>query len=570
MSNAGTIVLRLAKRGLQQSTCLRPRGNNIGLRCLHSSLFDTPASSKSSLLAHASPRCPQYSQQRCFSRSTRCNFWPSPAAQILKAYGSGKKPEQGLRFQDGELDSQELTDIFGRRGPPPPIANYLLRILHGRRYDGTLDLPLPEDLELELSKYPRAFEEGLNWLRQAYPIDEDEAILARIEREEHALERDNPSELLQRGQDLRFYRGPQSGHYQAKLSEKEGDVYGVSELERLRAQNEAKFQKEEEELQAQIDERMTKVQEEQTNAVAQRPEQGLESAKEVRPPNSFEKWVLKAQNRAQSKLTLESPEVAQQSAGRRLLPSLLLTSLVAGGCFLYTQYWHRPKQSERFFPDLSLSVATIGALLAVNLAVFFAWRMPPFWSSLNKYFIIVPAYPYAFSMLGSLVSHQKLGHLLANMIPLVIFGLPLHEEVGRATFLAMFLSSGILGSFGSLARHTFSKVFVTTTLGASGCVYGVVSAYLWLHQDDRFSIMFLPKDLAEQLSFDGRSLLIALGALQVFGSLRPVKKIDYFDHLVGMAVGAVSAWWWQSNKEKNGGFPKKFQNWWKVTFSGSK
>lgn len=82
--------------------------------------------------------------------------------------------------------------------------------------------------------------------------------------------------------------------------------------------------------------------------------------------------------------------------------------------------------------------------------------------------------------------------------------------------------------------------------------------------------MFLPKDLAEQLSFDGRSLLIALGALQVFGSLRPVKKIDYFDHLVGMAVGAVSAWWWQSNKEKNGGFPKKFQNWWKVTFSGSK
>ncbi|KAK6383041.1 hypothetical protein LTS17_003711 [Exophiala oligosperma] len=494
----------------------------------------------------------------------------SKGVSILKAYGSGKKPEQGLRFQDGELDSQELTDIFGRRGPPPPIANYLLRILHGRRYDGTLDLPLPEDLELELSKYPRAFEEGLNWLRQAYPIDEDEAILARIKREEHALERDNPSELLQRGQDLRFYRGPQSGHYQAKLSEKEGDVYGVSELERLRAQNEAKFQKEEEELQAQIDERMTKVQEEQTNAVAQRPEQGLESAKEVRPPNSFEKWVLKAQNRAQSKLTLESPEVAQQSAGRRLLPSLLLTSLVAGGCFLYTQYWHRPKQSERFFPDLSLSVATIGALLAVNLAVFFAWRMPPFWSSLNKYFIIVPAYPYAFSMLGSLVSHQKLGHLLANMIPLVIFGLPLHEEVGRATFLAMFLSSGILGSFGSLARHTFSKVFVTTTLGASGCVYGVVSAYLWLHQDDRFSIMFLPKDLAEQLSFDGRSLLIALGALQVFGSLRPVKKIDYFDHLVGMAVGAVSAWWWQSNKEKNGGFPKKFQNWWKVTFSGSK
>jgi rhomboid-like protein len=172
-------------------------------------------------------QCPSDGQRRHFTQSNPYGFRRSSAVQILKQYGSGKKPEKGLRFQEGELSDEEVIAIFGSRAPPTNLGNYLLRVIHGRRHDGTLDLPLPEELEEELAKNPDAFEDGLQWLRTTYPIDEDAAILGRIEREEHALERDNPSELLQRGQDLGFYRGPQSGHYQAKLSGKEGDVFGV-------------------------------------------------------------------------------------------------------------------------------------------------------------------------------------------------------------------------------------------------------------------------------------------------------------------------------------------------------
>lgn len=418
-------------------------------------------------------------------------------AQRLKVYESDKKPERGLKFQRGELSSEEAHTIFGPQPPPATFANRLLRVLHGRRHDGTLDLPLPDDVQSQLDKYPYAFEDGLHWLRQTYPLDEDAAILARIEREEHELERDNPAELLQRGQDLGLYKGPQSGHYHAQLSDKEGDVYGVSELDKIRAENEAKFQREEEELEAQIEERMSKAQTEQSKALAQRPEQGIETANEIRPPNSFEKWIYRAQNRAQSKLTLESPEIAQQTTAGRLLPSFLLVTLAVGGSYLYAQYWTRPKRSERLFPDLSLSFSTIGTLVAINVAVFCAWRMPPFWKALNKYFIIVPAYPYAFSMLGSLFSHQKFTHILANMIPLAIFGLPLHEEVGRGTFLAIYLSAGLLGSLGSLARHSFQRTLITTTLGASGSVYGIVAAYLWLHAE---YVLPQPRSIAEKLT----------------------------------------------------------------------
>ncbi|EXJ94045.1 hypothetical protein A1O1_02438 [Capronia coronata CBS 617.96] len=562
MSNAGTVVLRLARKGLQQaSTCRYSLRAESKAGPGVTSLLSKPFFARPTVVSvpGASQCAPQ---QRCFSQLTRRGFRQSFAAYKLKPYESDKKPEKGLRFRKDDLNSQEVMTIFGPKPPPVQFANRLLRVLHGRRLDGTLDLPLPDDVQSELHKYPYAFDDGLHWLRQTYPIDEDAAILARIEREEHALERDNPAELMQRGQDLRLYQGPQSGHYHAPLSGKEGDVFGVSELDRMRAENEAAAKREEEELQAQIDKRMAQVQTERSQSLAQRPEQGLEAADEFRPPNTFEKWVLLAQNRAQSKLTLESPEIVQRGLLHRLLPSFLLVSILCGASYLYSQYWARPRQSDRFFPNISLSFATVGTLIALNLAVFAAWRFPPLWTSLNKYFIITPAYPYAFSMLGSLFSHQKFTHLLANMLTLILFGVPLHEEVGRGTFVAIYLCSGLVGSFASLARHAVQRNWLTSSLGASGCTYGVVAAYLYLHAQSQFSILFLPPDMAEKFSFTGATILAALTVYHIIRALGPAKKIDYVDHLGGLAVGVVAARWWKNNREKEREEHKKNTPWW--------
>jgi hypothetical protein len=76
--------------------------------------------------------------------------------------------------------------------------------------------------------------------------------------------------------------------------------------------------------------------------------------------------------------------------------------------------------------------------------------------------------------------------------------------------------------------------------------------------------LFLPPDLAEKLSFSGKTLLGGLAILQIFGALRPVKKIDHLDHLIGMTVGAVAAQWWRSNQEKEGGWKKNFTTWWQT------
>ena len=116
--------------------------------------------------------------------------------------------------------------------------------------DGTLDIDPPEEVTRQLQKYPYATSDALKWLRTHYPIDEDAAIMQRLEREESESEKDNPAELMQRAEKLGLYK-PQSGTYGARLGD-DGDVFGESELEKIRAANIAEAKREEEALEEQI------------------------------------------------------------------------------------------------------------------------------------------------------------------------------------------------------------------------------------------------------------------------------------------------------------------------------
>jgi rhomboid-like protein len=115
------------------------------------------------------------------------------------------------------------------------MGNRILSVLHGRRLEGTLDVNLPSDIKRTVR--PRIIENGLQWLRANHPIDEDAAILARIEREEKEEE-----ERL-----LRYVKeaGPQSGHWNAQLGEG-GDIYGRSTFQETRKVNEARLLAEQE------------------------------------------------------------------------------------------------------------------------------------------------------------------------------------------------------------------------------------------------------------------------------------------------------------------------------------
>lgn len=111
-------------------------------------------------------------------------------------------------------------------------GNRILRLLQERRIAGTLDLDLPSEATKGTTQ--DLIDRGLEWLREHYPMDEDAAIVARIDREQKVEEQ----RLISRAQHLGIYK-PQSGEFDSERS-KEGDVYGKSVLREIRQKNEEK------------------------------------------------------------------------------------------------------------------------------------------------------------------------------------------------------------------------------------------------------------------------------------------------------------------------------------------
>jgi len=52
-----------------------------------------------------------------------------------------------------------------------------------------------------------------------------------------------------------------------------------------------------------------------------------------------------------------------------------------------------------------------------------------------------------------------------------------HEDIGRGNFLALYLSSGVIGSISSLWFHVLKQRFTSYHFGASGAVWGIMMAW---------------------------------------------------------------------------------------------
>lgn len=186
---------------------------------------------------------------------------------------------------------------------------------------------------------------------------------------------------------------------------------------------------------------------------------------------------------------------------QRLLPSLafvLGTSTLAWGLaeayeHYCVQHQEEEDRKQRRRRELGLdahkrqmpaSGVTVCSLIGANAAIFLAWRLPPLWRLLNRYFISVPLAPHAPAMLGTAFSHQSFTHLAVNMGLLAMLGSRVHENPavgGRPEFLALYVTAAGVSSFVSLAAHVGMGRLAVSSLGASGAVAGVVAAWCMLH-----------------------------------------------------------------------------------------
>jgi rhomboid protease GluP len=114
--------------------------------------------------------------------------------------------------------------------------------------------------------------------------------------------------------------------------------------------------------------------------------------------------------------------------------------------------------------------------------------------------------------------HADILHIASNMVALLIFGLMLEGSVKTWQYLVIYLVSGLFGNIGSL----FLSDPYSFSLGASGCIFGVLAASFVVHR-----------------RLDPTALLIGVLFAIFFIILSIAPDVDSFAHIFGAAGGVL-------------------------------
>ncbi|KAL8859379.1 MAG: hypothetical protein Q9178_004057 [Gyalolechia marmorata] len=381
----------------------------------------------------------------------------------------------------------------------PAEGNRLLHLVQEQRLAGTIDEDTPGSPGQKLK--------ALAWLRKAYPVDEEKAIIDRLEREELAA-----------------------------LRPKSDSIYGDSVVDQLKKHNL--------ERQAKKDAERAKAEAEAKANLPMSTSKALAEREERRAVDLA--WVERYRKKAED-AGLKS--VPQMSFTRRVGPATLMTLAVVSLCVIFAQNYMPPPRAARIFPNISMAAATVGTLIGFNILVWLAWKWPPGWRLMLRVFMLVPSYPYVWSMVGNLFSHQMLPHLATNMAVLWFVGTKLHEDIGRGPFLALYIASGVTASHVFLLYTVLGKNWAMNSLGCSGALSALLATWLCINQDSGIRIWPLPPaatEVIQPLFLLALFVVVDLWRLRRgfgFGKSKPAvdARIDHLSHIAGYGCGIVAA-----------------------------
>jgi membrane associated rhomboid family serine protease len=139
-------------------------------------------------------------------------------------------------------------------------------------------------------------------------------------------------------------------------------------------------------------------------------------------------------------------------------------------------------------------------------------------------------------------AHGDFYHILFNMMALSFFGPILEATWGGMRFLAFYMITGIgAGVFNILVDLYFGVGGFGAMVGASGAVYGTLTAFAFLYPNMEIRLLFPP------INLKAKYLLMIFGGLALYSALspRPGDNTANFAHLGGIVVGAITVQFWR-------------------------
>jgi membrane associated rhomboid family serine protease len=195
--------------------------------------------------------------------------------------------------------------------------------------------------------------------------------------------------------------------------------------------------------------------------------------------------------------------------------------------------------------DLSYSSFSFGpgplspalkALIATNVGLFFAAYLVP---ELTIVFGLRPADVMLEGRLWQVVTymflHGNVGHVLFNMLALWMFGTELERTWGTRAFLRYYFVVGIAAAISTILASALlpfaARTFYTTTIGASGAIYGLLLAYGLLFPNRPIMLYFV-------FPIPAKYFVMILGAIALLMSVSDSGGgVAHITHLGGLLAG---------------------------------
>ncbi|GIP21233.1 MULTISPECIES: rhomboid family intramembrane serine protease [Paenibacillus] len=126
--------------------------------------------------------------------------------------------------------------------------------------------------------------------------------------------------------------------------------------------------------------------------------------------------------------------------------------------------------------------------------------------------------------ISSIFLHDGFDHLLFNSFALLVFAPPMERLLGSWRYVVLYLGSGLLANMLSIAYYNY-QMELTMTVGASGAIYGIYGAFLY--------VAVLQRRLMDEASRKMIYVILAIGVIFSF----MVDNINWMAHLSGLVTG---------------------------------
>jgi len=174
-------------------------------------------------------------------------------------------------------------------------------------------------------------------------------------------------------------------------------------------------------------------------------------------------------------------------------------------------------------------------LLIVNSALFLLEYLGG--AAVSEHFLmlrLVPAFVVHKLFLWQLVTymflHHGIEHILFNMLALWMFGSVIERDWGTRQFLKYYFLCGVGAGLCDVTLHAVQGSWGTSTVGASGAIYGLLLAFGVLYPNSTVLFGFI-------FPMKAKYMVMIVGAIAFLGALQANNQVSEIAHLGGMAFG---------------------------------